>query len=250
MADISKIKLPDGNTYDIKTKKTICPIYTVENYSSPTATCNYTFTELKDAYNNGYNIAPLLKVNSEDIMHSCDCKIEYSNNAITINIFIIDYSSADSTEYISQYAIGHTNIAIAFARTRMDNLQQLLSTTTVTTSSGYTHSSGWGMYNSQSAISTTTYPTIKRYGNVIYFNGIFSNNSQVAAGTNPTIGTIASAYRPSEEFRIVIHGSLQNIAIAKFATDGKVGIERYGTTASTAAIAAKSWIPIQATWII
>lgn len=241
MANISKIKLPDGNTHDIVPKNTICPIYTL--YGS-LYTCNYTYDELSTMFNNGYNVVPIIRT-STGVFRIVNGTVDITSD-IVWNLQCADY---DVNEFYNLTIKHNSNNTITRTNHGYVTYQPEIPVKSVTTSDGYTHSSGWGMYVNGTTISTTTYPTIRRYGDIISFNGIFSNNSQVAAGTNPTIGTIASAYRPSEEFRIVIHGSGQNIAIVKFATDGKVVIERYGTTASTAAIAAKSWIPIHATWI-
>lgn len=251
MADISKIKLPDGTTHDIKTKKTICPIYTVANYNSSTATCNYTYTELKDAYDNGFNIAPLLKVSSVDTIYSGNCRIEYSNNSFTISIFTIGYSDPEVTEYIVKYDITHSNSSITFDRSHADSLQQKISDsdwTELPLQTTSTNPIGVQAYTSDYK------PKYRKIGKVVDIEGIVKVRSQVSASNADstfTIGTLPSEFRPPRAIRFFCPGTGNTMEhwVLMINSNGVVTGGRYGTSSAVAITTSKA-LPFSVTFMV
>lgn len=253
MADISKIKLPNGTTYDIKARKTICPIYTVVNYAaSQTATCNYTYTELKNAYDNGFNIAPLLKVSSVDTIYSANCTITYSNNSFTINIFTIGYAVDKVTEFVNEYDITHSNSSISFNKAiATDYLQQQISDsdwTELPLQTTSTNPIGVQAYTSDYK------PKYRKIGNVVDLEGIVKVRSQVSASNADstfTIGTLPSGFRPPRAIRFFCPGHANTMEhwVLMINSNGVVTGGRYGTSSAVAITTSKA-LPFNATFMV
>ena len=106
-------------------------------------------------------------------------------------------------------------------------------------------SSGWANYD------TDVSPVVKRYGKIVSLTGTLKNTAAVTLNTtNVKVFTIPSGYRPPQNIHILCQGSGASEYLMQIKTDGGVYIGRYSDTTSFASVAAGSWFPFHATWVM
>lgn len=86
-------------------------------------------------------------------------------------------------------------------------------------------------------------PRYRKEGNRVYIMGMVKPKTELEASAVTVVFTLPSGYRPSIMERVfVCQGSSKNTYNLRVLTDGKVRIERYGTTAY-ANIPTTAWLP-------
>jgi hypothetical protein len=126
------------------------------------------------------------------------------------------------------------------------------------------YTSGWGSIYEETGWINITFPSgfahysdgrkaqYRRIGKEVFMRGAIKNTSAFtpSSDTSSVIGTIGNATcRPSEAIERVEQGSLMNRFALKIATDGKLYINRYGTT-SSGQVPANAWLNIECSFLV
>jgi hypothetical protein len=243
MADISKIKLPDGTIHDIKARKTICPIYTMYGSSY---TCNYTYDELSTMFNNGYNVVPIIRTSTgvfrivngtvditSDIVWYLQCA-DYDAN-VFYNLTINHNSNNTITRINNGYVTYQPKISDS------DWVELTLQTTS-------TNPIGVQAYSSDYK------PKYRKIGHVVELEGIVKVRSQVSASNADStfkIGTLPSEFRPPRTIRFFCPGSGGTMEhwVLMIESNGAVTGGRYGTSSAVAITTSKA-LPFSVTFMV
>lgn len=154
------------------------------------------------------------------------------------------YRGSDTSRCLTDDLDGIENSIASMQLSITDISQDINFTKSVITS----FADGWELYYGSS--STAGKPTVYRFGHIVMLSGVLKNTSQVTlnAGT-VTIFTLPSGYAPTQNIYQVCNGSGMNKYLLSIWPDGKVNFSRYGTS-SYQDVAAGSWFPFTATWMV
>ena len=248
MADISKIKLPDGTTHDIKSKKTICPIYTKD--SSNNYSCNLSFNDVLNAYTNGYNVIPMYYSTGDDACYfGSGAVVKASSTKLKIHIECFGVSAASSYASLT-FDIEHTSTTITGSSQLKDYQQKISDSdwTELPLKTTSTNPIGVQAYTSDYK------PKYRKIGNVVDLEGIVKVRSQVSASSADstfTIGTLPSGFRPPRAIRFFCPGQGNTMEhwVLMIDSNGVVTGGRYGTSSAVAITTSKA-LPFNATFMV
>lgn len=248
MADISKIKLPNGTTYDIKAKKTICPIYTKN--SSNNYSCNLSFDDILSAYTDGCNIVPMYYSADDDACYfGSGAVVKYSSTKLIIHIECFGVSAA--SPYASLvFDIEHTSTTITCGSHLKDYQQKILDSDWIELPLQTTSTNPIGVQ----AYTSDYKPKYRKIGHVVELEGIVKVRSQVSASNADStfkIGTLPSEFRPPRAIRFFCagQGSSMEHWVLMIESNGAVTGGRYGTSSAVAITTSKA-LPFAVTFMV
>lgn len=240
-----------GNYNDLVNKPTIPTSTSQLNNDSGFITDSYHDNTKQDTLVSGTNIKT---INNESILGSGNISIS-GGSATDVQINGTSITSSNVANIITESAYDDTTNKIA---TMSDIPSVPTKTSELTNDSGFITSSslpqdsGWqtATLTSDFELYSSTYANkYRKIGKTVYVQGGVKPTAQISANLETTIFTLPSGYRPSNQVSTMCQGSGMNKWCLTVNTNGKVTVQRYGTT-SNIAIPTNAWLSFSISFAI